>query len=109
MSGLSFYHEIDESAVSSGSEQQSLLHCTFASYPKMCSRLFASTVLYDSDSGITFGTIYWYHIWNHLLASHLESVTGITFGIIYWHHIWYHLLFGLIYHYMFAIDINMDD
>jgi len=44
-SGVCFYHEIGESAVSSGSEQQSLLHCMFTSYPKMCTRLFASTVL----------------------------------------------------------------
>jgi hypothetical protein len=45
MFGVSFYHEVGRIAVSSGSEQQSLLHRTFTSYPKMCTRLFASTVL----------------------------------------------------------------
>jgi len=32
MFGVSFYHEIDENAVSSGSDRQSLLQCIFASY-----------------------------------------------------------------------------
>jgi hypothetical protein len=32
MFGVSFYHEIDENAVSSGSYRQSFLHCIFASY-----------------------------------------------------------------------------
>jgi hypothetical protein len=45
MFGVSFYYEIDENTVSSGSEQQPLLHYTFASYPKMCAPLFASAVL----------------------------------------------------------------
>jgi hypothetical protein len=62
MFGVYFYHEIDENAVSSGSEQHSLLHCMFTSYPK-CALVYS---LVQSCRILT-------------AASHLESFTVWTY------------------------------
>jgi hypothetical protein len=58
MFGMAFILKLMKTALSSGSVQWSLLHCTFASYPKICTHLLAGTVLWDSGKAITFGIIY---------------------------------------------------